>query len=279
MLSLDMPQTDFAAAIAASPELAGLEPETVEALATAAARVDAPAGTYLFEGALAGDALYLVLEGRLEAVEPRPGGEPDLLRALEPGEAFDELQLLAGVPLPARVRAGTDATLARVPDADVDRLEEAHPDLREALRRVHRRQLLTRLHPLLGALDAALLDALERDAGWVHLGRGQLLFEQGDPAGGVFFVVSGRVALERVDREGCARTVAEVGRGESVGEMAFFVGEPRQTRARALRDSVLVELTQAELEGLVATRPSLLRNVARGLVERLHRAAAGPAAP
>jgi predicted acylesterase/phospholipase RssA len=62
-----------------------------------------------------------------------------------------------------------------------------------------------------------------------------------------------------------------VGRGQSLGEMAFFTGAPRSARASAIRDSVLVQFTNAEFDALVAARPQLMRHVARGLVERLNR--------
>ncbi|HEX8904404.1 MAG TPA: cyclic nucleotide-binding and patatin-like phospholipase domain-containing protein, partial [Longimicrobiaceae bacterium] len=199
------------------------------------------------------------------------------LRWLAPGEVFDRQQTLAGVERHVLVRAAGTATVARIPCSVTDALEVEDPALRAALARMHARQLLCRLAPVLGALDERLLEDLEKAADWVYLDRGEVLFEQGDPATGLYFVVSGRLLVQHVDRDGTARPVGEAGRGQSMGEMAFFTGAPRSARASAIRDSVLVEFTNEEFDALVSTRPQLMRHVAAGLVERLNRAnAAAP---
>ncbi|MFL5384695.1 MAG: cyclic nucleotide-binding domain-containing protein [Longimicrobiaceae bacterium] len=255
------------AAVRAAPLFAGLDAATLDALAGSATLVHlADAGEVFAEGAP--DALWLVLEGSVDAVEE--GGPA--LRWMGPGEVFDRQLTLAGVSRRVLVRAAGAATLARIPCEVADALEALDPAFARAGTRMHARQLLCRLAPVLGTFDARLLDDLERAADWVQVARGDVLFEQGEPAGGLYFVVSGRLLVERVERDGTARPVGEVGRGQSLGEMAFFTGAPRSARASAVRDTVLVEFTNAEFDALVSTRPQLMRHVAAGLVERLNRA-------
>jgi predicted acylesterase/phospholipase RssA/CRP-like cAMP-binding protein len=237
-------------------------------------RIPLRAGDPLFAGPHAGAALYLVLEGRLHATEPAPDGAEALVRVLEAGEALDELQLLAGSAGPVVVRAARDSVVGRVPGAQVDRLAAAHPALAGALRRLHVRQLLCRLHTVFGTFDRGLLDDVEATADWVHLPRGRLLFEQHTRADdGLYCVVSGRVQTIRVERDGATRVVCESGRGEVAGELAFFGVPTRGERVQAVRDSVLVGFTSDEFDRLAARQPQLLRRVTRGLVERLHRGA------
>jgi len=255
----------LAPAIYAAPLFAGLDEATLDALASSAAAVPLGDGEDAFaEGAP--DALLLVLEGSVDAVEE--GGRA--LRWMGPGELFDRQLTLAGVARRVRVRGAGAATLARIPCDVADALEALDPAFAAAVARMHARQLLCRLAPVLGTLDARLLDELERAADWVYLARGDVLFEQGAPATGLYFVVSGRLLVQRVERDGAVRTIGEAGRGESLGEMAFFSGAPRSARASALRDTVLVEFTNAEFDALVATRPQLMRHVAAGLVQRLN---------
>jgi hypothetical protein len=45
------------------------------------------------------------------------------------------------------------------------------------VKRLHARQILCRLAPVLGALDERLLDDLEKAADWIYLDRGERLFE------------------------------------------------------------------------------------------------------
>lgn len=267
MQSAASPLLDPNAAIRSAPLLAGVAPESLDTLAANAVPITLADGQDVFSGPAA-DGLFVVVDGHLDAVEE--GAQA--LRWLAPGELFDRQQTLAGVERHVLVRAAGAATVARIPCGLADALEAADPVLRAAVARMHARQLLCRLAPVLGALDERLLDDLETAADWVYLDRGDVLFEQGDPAAGLYFVVSGRLLVERVEADGTARPIGEAGRGQSMGEMAFFTGAPRSARASAIRDSVLVQFTNAEFDALVSTRPQLMRHVAAGLVERLNRA-------
>ncbi|HSU15247.1 cyclic nucleotide-binding domain-containing protein [Longimicrobium sp.] len=267
MQSSASPSLDPDAAIRSVPLFASVAAATLDALAAAAVAIPLSDGEDVFSGP-ASDGLFVVVDGHLDAVEE--GGQA--LRWMEPGEVFDRQQTLAGVERTVQVRAAGAASVARIPCGVADALEAGDAALRDAIARMHARQLLCRLAPVLGALDARLLDDVERAADWVYLDRGDLLFEQGDPANGLYFVVSGRLLVEVVDGDGIARPVGEAGRGQSMGEMAFFTGAPRTARASAIRDSVLVQFTNAEFDALVSTRPQLMRHVAAGLVARLNRA-------
>jgi predicted acylesterase/phospholipase RssA/CRP-like cAMP-binding protein len=258
---------DLNAAIRSAPLLAGVAAETLDALVAAAIPVAVADGEDVFSRA-ATDGFFFVADGHLDAVEEGAAA----IRWLAPGEIFDRQQTLAGVERNVLVRGAGAATLARIPCGVADALEARDPALAGAVKRIHARQLLCRLAPVLGALDERLLDDLEKAADWIYLDRGERLFEQGDPANGLYFVVSGRLLVEHVDAGGACRSLGEVGRGQSLGEMAFFTGAPRSARASAIRDSVLVQFTNAEFDALVSTRPQLMRHVAAGLVERLNQA-------
>ena len=262
---------DLAGALATAAELSGVSAAALQALADAAEGVTVAAGASILGDAAGGPGLYLVLQGRLAAVEPAGAGEDTPVRLIGPGEAVDELQTLAGRLRPVLVRAETDALLARVDEKKVDALAAAFPELGAARARLHRRQLLSRLHTVFGAVDRELLDELETAAEWVQLPRGRLLFEQGKAAEALYLVVSGRVQIARYERDGSVRVVGEAGRGETTGEMAFFGGDRREERVQAVRDSILVAFTAAEFEALTRRRPQTLRQVTRTLVERLHR--------
>ncbi|HEX2190087.1 MAG TPA: cyclic nucleotide-binding domain-containing protein, partial [Longimicrobiaceae bacterium] len=266
---------------AGDPPAAFLDPlgeAAAAALRAETAQLALREGDPLFAGAPPGAALYVVRSGLLHAVEPGPAGTEALVRAIGPGEAVDEFQLLAGAARPVTVRAARDSVVGRVPGEAVDRLAEEHPELRGLLQRLHGRQLLCRMHTLFGAFDARLLDDVEATADWVHLARGRLLFEQDTPAeDGIYVVVSGRVQTLRVERDGSTRVVCESGRGEVAGELAFFGVRRREERVQAVRDSVLVGFTTEEFDQLCARQPQLLRRVTRGVVERMHRGArSGP---
>jgi predicted acylesterase/phospholipase RssA/CRP-like cAMP-binding protein len=267
---------DFQAQLAA--HFGALEPAAAQALAAVMHPVHLAAGEALFRTGSAEPALYLLLAGTMHVVERLPGGGETLLRTLEPGEALDELQVLAGSRGTVEVRAATEAELARVADADRDGLARSHEQLRRVWNRIHRQQLLCRLHAVFGTMDRALLNDLARMAEWIHRRRGELLFEQNQWGGALYLVISGRLRTVRVEKDGSTRVLGEAGRGEMVGELSFFGREPRGERVQAVRDSVLIGLTNDEFDALAARRPQTLREVTRQVVDRMARAKPEPVA-
>lgn len=268
---LDPIPLDPAAVLRSTPLFRGLGAQAEDALARELRPVRLPRGAPLFPEDDRIDSLWFLLSGRLAVCEEAPGGGETLVRTILPGEAVDQLQALSGSPRRARVRVEEDAELAVAPGEAVDRLVDAFPELRAARARLHRRELLCRLHSVLGPLTDEALADLETAADWVHLQRGELLYERDDPADAIHFVVSGRVQTVLHGDDGGERVLSEAGRGDVVGEAEFFTGARRPVRVRAVRDSVLVELTHDEFEAFIACHPHVLRHVTRSAVERMNR--------
>lgn len=259
---------DFHAQLAT--HFGALEPDSANALAAAMRPVRLSAGDVLFRGGAAEPALYLLLSGEMHVAERLLNGEETLLRRMEPGEAVDELQVLAGSRGTVEVRAATDVDLARVADVERDALARRHPQLRRVWERIQRQQLLCRLHAVFGTMDRVLLDDLGRMSEWIHRRRGELLFEQNEMGGALYLVISGRLRTVRIEKGGAVRVLGEAARGEIVGELSFFGCEPRGERVEAVRDSVLVGLENEEFDALVARRPQTLRHVTRLVIDRMH---------
>jgi CRP-like cAMP-binding protein len=104
---------------------------------------------------------------------------------------------------------------------------------------------------------------------------GELVLELDHPNGSVFVVEQGAVSVERPGPGG-ALTIAELGPGETFGEMSFLDHGPATARVRARGPAVLVELSHEMLEELLEDNTRLWgkvwRNVALVLKERLVRA-------
>ena len=103
--------------------LRGLAAPARARLAAEAEAVRVQAGAWLFRQGDAGDALYVVRSGRLEAVRETP--EPaTVIRELGRGSVVGELALLTGEPRSASVRAARDSDLLRIPHRAVAELLE-----------------------------------------------------------------------------------------------------------------------------------------------------------
>src|SRR5215218_5274284 len=77
---------------------------------------------------------------------------------------------------------------------------------------------------------------------------GDWLFRQNDPADCMYLLTRGRlqVWMNSADaREGSPRLVAEVGPGETVGEIGMLTGGTRSAGIRAVRNSLLLKMTSS----------------------------------
>ncbi|MCE5279773.1 MAG: cyclic nucleotide-binding and patatin-like phospholipase domain-containing protein [Planctomycetaceae bacterium] len=134
-----------------------------------------------------------------------------------------------------------------------------------------REQLQTILPRLLGPVDEPTLAGIESVVEWVNLKRGDVLFRQGDSGDSLYLIVTGRVCVVRQGRDGPS-VIAELSRGESVGEMALITGEARSADIYAMRDSILLRLSREAFDKIVEQCPVLMRSIAKTLIGRLRAA-------
>ncbi|MGQ0766993.1 MAG: patatin-like phospholipase family protein [Gemmatimonadota bacterium] len=254
-------------AVEATRLFAGLAPESRAAVALRTSLRTLMPGERLFSPGSGAAALYMLHKGLLHATEPDPPGEPRLMRLIGPGEVLDGLQELGGNRSIA-VFAVDRSEVAVIEDAEADRLVAALGDVRAAVRRMHRRQSLTSLRRIFGPLEEKLLDDLESLGDWVHLPRGEVLFEPSGASDGLFFIIRGRIAALTVLESGEEEVQSYRTRSETVGEAGFLTGRPRSYKARAVRDSILVRYTSAAFEQLIARHPHVVRYITRAIALR-----------
>ena len=109
-----------------------------------------------------------------------------------------------------------------------------------------------------------LLPYLER----LELAAGTVLIEQGAVASDIFFIEAGRAAV--VLAAGSERLrLATLGPGSIVGEMAFYLGQPRSAAVSAETPVVAWRLSSASLARLEADLPDALIGLHRGMAALL----------
>jgi len=128
------------------------------------------------------------------------------------------------------------------------------------------------LHKTFGDFDRSFLEAMKPQLDWVRLSSGNVLFQQGEQEDSLYFVVAGRLRAIVRDGAGNERTIGDIRRGETLGEMALLTGEPRSAKVLAVRDSLLVRLSRESYEKIIRTYPLVSLHVARLIVERIRRA-------
>jgi len=127
---------------------------------------------------------------------------------------------------------------------------------------------LLRETPSFASLDAGDLEALAAAFRVVRVPGGTTVMREGGPADELHLVVRGRLRVTK-SAGGARVELAELGRGEVIGEMALLTEGERTATVTAVRDSLLAALSGEEFARLVERRPAVLVNLARIVVRRL----------
>jgi len=117
---------------------------------------------------------------------------------------------------------------------------------------------------LFGESDNELLGRLASLLEEVDLAGGEELFHQGDPGQSLYIVAAGQVRVHIDDR-----TLAYVGEGEVIGEMALLESEPRLAAVTAVVPTQLLRLDQEPFFELLESQPQLARGIIIMLSARL----------
>ena len=121
--------------------------------------------------------------------------------------------------------------------------------------------------PVLADLSDELLEGLSRQAREMHVAAGEWILHEGEQAGSVFIIRSGRV--EVVDERPPETLIRVLRRGDVLGELALLRRSTRSASARARRDTELLELTRDAFEALIRDAPDFALALVRSIGAQL----------
>ena len=121
---------------------------------------------------------------------------------------------------------------------------------------------------LFARLSPAALDALVKRITVRELKSGGVLFNEGDISDCIFIVATGRLRATLENGE----LVGDIGRYEPIGEIGVIADESRSATVHAIRDSILLRLSRADLIRFVATHPKAHIEMSRVMITRLRQA-------
>ncbi|NIO39668.1 MAG: cyclic nucleotide-binding domain-containing protein, partial [Burkholderiales bacterium] len=124
---------------------------------------------------------------------------------------------------------------------------------------------------VLAGLGAHELSLLLQCTQWVDLSEGQLLFQEGEPADAMYFVVRGQMSVLARDKSGGAQQVARLGPGDTVGEISLISGVKRTAAIQANGPSALIRLPRDAFERLVSEAPQVIERITKLARRRLER--------
>ena len=129
---------------------------------------------------------------------------------------------------------------------------------------------------ILTDLPPAYSERLLQGATSVSLKDGEPLFRKGDAGDGCYWLRSGllkvSVGSPEGDRRGEKRTLAILGPGSIVGELAMIDGLPRSADIHAIDDCLLTFVSRAAFDECLKENPALYAHVCQALAARLRQA-------
>jgi CRP-like cAMP-binding protein len=124
---------------------------------------------------------------------------------------------------------------------------------------------------LLAALSDRQLERLLQRAARLHLGRGQMLFHQDEPAQRFYFVRSGQMRLFRLSSDGDEKVIELIQAGQTFAEALLFMGTGRYpVCAAALEETELVSIDGPDFVAMLRESPETCFALLGDLSRRLH---------
>jgi phosphoribosyl 1,2-cyclic phosphodiesterase/CheY-like chemotaxis protein len=98
---------------------------------------------------------------------------------------------------------------------------------------------------------------------------GEVIFHEGDPAGGLYFIREGRVEISIKTPDGRSKVLGIAATGDTVGELAALDGGPRTATARVIEPTVADYLPRDIIEPSLAAAPGAAYRLMRMMAGRL----------
>jgi CRP/FNR family cyclic AMP-dependent transcriptional regulator len=105
---------------------------------------------------------------------------------------------------------------------------------------------------------------------WKSIEKGETLFRQGDEGTALYVIMRGRIKIslsKRMEK----MTIAVLGQGEFLGEMALLDDQPRSADAMALEDSHLYALNRKDFLSFLFNNDNAVHAILRSLSARLRK--------
>jgi CRP/FNR family transcriptional regulator len=125
--------------------------------------------------------------------------------------------------------------------------------------------------PLFAALDADSAATLEKMLTTRSVGKGHIIFNEGDDGDRLFIVLDGKVKITRAAVDGRENLIAVLGTAEMFGELSLFDPGPRTASVSAVTDATLASLDHDDLRPLLLERPGVAVELLQALAQRLRR--------
>lgn len=123
---------------------------------------------------------------------------------------------------------------------------------------------LLKQNRVFGLLDDAALEDLIQNGREVLLEKDGILIEEGEAKKSVYIILFGEILVTKGQKQ-----VAQLNAGDLLGEMSMIDLKPRSANAKALRKTLLLEISEEQFQATVGSNSEALWELLRVLVNRL----------
>ena len=218
--------------------------------------IDAPCpGEVIFKQNDYSNSFFSILRGKVSIRVEGKGDSPAIF-TLNAGDFFGEMGLLSGRRRSGTVIAGEDCVLVETPRRSMLKLLQTTTGVQRRLDEVSLKRIVRNY--LDASLQESELDHLVQESQFKQYAVGEVLFNEGDKADGLYMIRRGSVTVSRIIA-GKEVVLAYVSAGNYVGEMALVSNMPRSATVRAASPTEVV-LLEAERVSAVMLRNSSIRS-------------------
>ncbi|MDH5541369.1 MAG: cyclic nucleotide-binding domain-containing protein [Nitrospinota bacterium] len=128
--------------------------------------------------------------------------------------------------------------------------------------------------PVFDQLTGTQRETLAEFINYAFCGQGKALFKEGDKGGSLYYIISGRVEIQKRGAGGKKSVLSVYRKGVTIGEMSLL--EPDAVRSAtivAVEDTELLQLSRQNFEEILRNHPEIgiqmMRNIALHLSLRL----------
>lgn len=214
--------------------------------------------------------LYYVIDGTLEVSHSTDKNQETKLYTIKPGEVAGYLGTFIGNNSFINVKTLTDLYVGFISKDDFEQFLDKY----YMLQLIVARNTIKFMDKELLLMDLALE--------WVQTQAGESLYDQGDPANGIYMVLNGRFrsflesnpqnsefSKNGEDENNQMTIISEYGQGESLGEVEVLTASERPTTMIAVRDSESARIPRTLFEILALTKPSIMIKVTRIVARKM----------
>jgi len=261
-----------------TPELAGLPPHTLQAVAQRLQPLEVGVGSSLYRSGETPEGLYLVESGALELRPERPA-EGSRIQTVGPGELIGAAPLLTGKPAHQTAAASEDSLVWLLSADEFHALSAQQPGLRRILARVARAPLgredqahaaswLAQM-PMFTEVPPDALRVVAEHMTLQHVPAGERVYTMGESGNALYFIENGEIELTAENAAGVVEELARVGGGGHFGEMGLLTGQIYAEDATAIRNTNLWVLARADLDNLSMRYPAIGKALTQGVATHL----------